>query len=58
MAQGVTPVLVAMFALGAALLVAFIAIDRRAADPLAQLDAFRNVPFSVNLVPCSSAFPL
>ncbi|WP_342589745.1 MFS transporter [Collinsella tanakaei] len=58
MAQGVTPALVAMFALGAALLAAFIAVERRAADPLVQLDAFRNVPFSVNLVPCSSAFPL
>lgn len=50
MAQGVTPVLVAMLALGAALLVAFIAAERRAAGPLVQLDAFRNVPFSVNLV--------
>lgn len=50
MAQGVSPTLVAMFALGAALLAAFIAAERRAADPLVQLDAFRNVPFSVNLI--------
>ena len=50
MATGTTPILIGMFVAGAALFAAFIAVERRAADPLVQLDAFRSVPFSVNLV--------
>lgn len=50
MAQGVVPLLVGMFIAGVALFVAFIAVERRAAEPLIQLDTFRNIPFSVNLI--------
>lgn len=48
--QGVTPAILAMLACGIVLFGVFIAVERRAAHPLVQLDAFRNVPFSVNLV--------
>lgn len=50
MASGVRPILVGMFMTGVVLFVAFVAVERRAAHPLVQLDAFRNIPFSVNLV--------
>ena len=50
MAQGVTPLLVALLVLGIVFLALFVVAERRAAAPLVRLDAFRNVPFSANLV--------
>ncbi len=48
--------LVALLALGAVLLVAFVAQERRAAQPLAQLSIFRSAVFNINVITCVISF--
>lgn len=49
LAEGATPLLLALLALGLALLAAFVAVERRVSAPLVRLDLFANAPFSLNL---------
>ena len=49
LASEVTPLLLGMLAAGIALLIAFIAVERRVSAPLVRLDLFGNASFSANL---------
>ena len=49
MEQQVTPVLIALLALGAALLAVFVAHERRAPHPLMRLSVFKSLAFDINL---------
>ena len=49
MEQQVTTLFAGMLAIGIALLVAFIAVERRSTSPLMQLGVFRSLSFDINL---------
>lgn len=50
MESGVSPLSIGMLAAGAALLVAFVVVERRVASPLMVLDVFRDVRFCIDLI--------
>jgi len=50
------PLILALFALAALAAAAFVPVERRAAYPMIDLDLFRNVQFSLNLITGSFTF--
>ncbi|WP_270573564.1 MFS transporter [Candidatus Collinsella stercoripullorum] len=56
MERGVTPANAGMLAAGAALLVAFIAVENHATSPLVTLGVFRDVRFCIDLVNMALVF--